>query len=184
MYTFFQCPLPLAPHAPPATTAFAAWVTTQKAFEILVYKSQPKRSCLFVCARSGWDSCWSSSWGSVGVWSWGWVIWFQFSLCFYLSLGLSAGLQCCVVAFCSNLLSIPFRNVGGGVAVQYTNCLCVCAVLFAKFIDLETICVCCLSFLGLSMIFFGIPAPDTTTHTAHIYTLDISQEIIVFGFTL
>lgn len=49
----------------------------------------------------------------VGVWSWGWVIWFQFSLCFYLSLGLSAGLQCCVVAFCSNLLSIPFRLWAG-----------------------------------------------------------------------
>lgn len=113
-------PLPLAPHVPPATTAFAAWVTTQKAFEILVYKSQPKRSCLFVCARSGWDSCWSSSWG--------WVIWFQFSLCFYLSLGLSAGLQCCVVAFCSNLLSIPFRLWAG--AWQFNTqivpvCVCV-----------------------------------------------------------
>lgn len=121
----------------------------------------------------------------VGGWSWGWVIWFQFSLCFYLSLGLSAGLQCCVVAFCSNLLSIPFRLWAG--AWQFNTqsvCVCVCAVLFAKFIDLETICVCCLSFLGLSMIFFGIPVPDTTTHTAHIYTLYISQEIIVFGFTL
>lgn len=122
---FFSCeqlplPHPLALHAPPATIAFAAWVTTQKAFEILVYKSQPKRGSLFVCARSGLGSCWGSGWGS--------VIWFQFSLCFYLSLGLSAGLQC-VVAFCSNLLSIPFRQRAGGVAVQYTNCVCVCCSL-------------------------------------------------------
>lgn len=91
---------------------------------------------------------------------------------------------CCCLLF--EFIVYTIQTLGGGVAVQYTNCLCVCvcAVLFAKFIDLETICVCCLSFLGLSMIFFGIPAPDTTTHTAHIYTLDISQEIIVFGFTL
>lgn len=170
MYTFFSCPLPLplplAPHAPPATTAFAAWVTTQKAFEILVYKSQPKRSCLFVCARSGWGSCWGWCWGRSR--GWGCVIWFQFSLCFYLSLGLSAGLQCCVVAFCSNLLSIPFRLWAG--AWQFnTQIVCVCAALFAKFIDLETICVCCLSFLCLvyDFLWHSCSRHNHTQHYTH-----------------
>lgn len=121
-------PLPLAPHVPPATTAFAAWVTTQKAFEILVYKSQPKRSCLFVCARSGWGSCWSSGWGSVGVWSWGWGLGYLVSV-FTLFLSFTRSLcgspmLCCCLLF--EFIVYTIQTVGGGVAVQYTNCLCVC----------------------------------------------------------
>lgn len=76
----------------------------------------------------------------------------------------------------SNVVLLPFVRIyclyhsdcgrGRGSSIHKLSvCVCVCAVLFAKFIDLETICVCCLSFLGLSMIFFGIPVPDTTTHT-------------------
>lgn len=82
----------------------------------------------------------------------------------------------------SNVVLLPFVRIyclyhsdsgrGRGSSIHKLS-VCVCAVLFAKFIDLETICVCCLSFLGLSMIFFGIPAPDTTTHTQHTYTHSI-----------
>lgn len=96
----------------------------------------------------------------------------------------------------SNVVLLPFVQIyclyhsdsgrGRGSSIHKLSvCVCVCAVLFAKFIDLETICVCCLSFLGLSMIFFGIPAPDAATHTAiYVHTRYFTRNHRIWVHTL
>lgn len=136
----------------------------QKAFEILVYKSQPKRSCLS-----------ATDWGLGSSWSWSSVIWFQFSLCFYLSLGLLTLRVSFFNVFCCLLFEFivyTIQTVGQEAwqAVQYTNCVC-CKVYRSR----KHLCV---YRLGLSMISLGIPLEEPIEfpsyhciclHTLHIY---------------